>query len=218
MDFLTYKKFYEQDRAEALAIVLQNNGIKFEITEDRESLDSMLIGDKHFNLYYFVKLKKEDFAKADSLLANESEKELEIVDKDHYLYEFTDEELFDILSKPDEWNAFDYQLSKKILIERGKEIDNETIDLLKKQRITELSKPEDSSKAWIYAGYLSAMLGGLIGIFMGIAIISATKTLPNGQKIYTYSVGHRKHGTRILIIGTIMFMISLFIRIATTEF
>lgn len=67
---------------------------------------------------FFVKLKKNGFKKADSLLFDESSKELDNVDKEHYLYNFTDEELFDILSKADEWNEFDYQLSQRILKDR----------------------------------------------------------------------------------------------------
>lgn len=217
MDFLTYKKFHEQDRAEALASVLKDNGIEFEVTEDRESLDTMLIGDKHFNRYYFVKLKKQDFERADSLLARESEKELESVDKDHYLYQFTDEELFDILSKPDEWSSFDYQLSKKILKERGKEINGEIIDLLKKQRIKELAKPEEGQKAWIYAGYLFSLLGGLLGIFIGWHLSTFRKTLPNGERVFGYTIDDRRHGTRILIIGVVMFITWVTIKIATSD-
>jgi hypothetical protein len=217
MDFLTYKKFHESEGAEALTQILKDNKIEFEVTEDRDSLDS-LYGDRHLNRQIFVKVKKTDFSKVDAILATDSEKHLGTVGEEHYLYEFTEEELFDILSKPDEWSELDFQLAKKILKERGKEINNETIDLLRKQRINELAKPEDSSKVWIYAGYLFALLGGLLGIFMGLALITTKKTLPNGQRVYTYSLEHRNHGTRILIIGIIMFLISLVIRIMTAEF
>jgi hypothetical protein len=214
MEFLTYKKFYEQERAEGVASLLKENGIQFEITEDRESLDPWLIGDKNFNRYYFVKIRKEDFIKADALLINESSKELETVDKDHYLFQFTDEELFDILTKPDEWNEFDYQLSKKILKERGKEINPETIELLKKQRIRELATPETGQKNWIYAGYLFSLLGGLLGIFIGWHLSTFKKTLPNGERVFGYAKEDRRHGTRILWIGIVMFIISVTIRIA----
>src|SRR5687767_8283569 len=192
MEFLTYKKYHEQERVDALTQILTENGIEFEITEDRESLDS-LYGDKHFSRQFFVKIKRDDFAKADAALAHVTIAELETVDKDHYLYGFSDEELFDILSKPDEWNEFDYQLSKKILNERGKEINTDTIELLKKQRIKELAKPEEQQKAWIYAGYLLALLGGLIGIFIGLHLNTFKKTLPNGQRVYGHTAEDRQH-------------------------
>jgi hypothetical protein len=217
MEFLVYKKFYKQERVTALTQLLSEHGIDFEIAEDRESLDS-LYGDKHFNRQIFIKLKRDDFAKADSLLLQESEKQLENVGKDHYLYDFTDEELFDILCKPDEWNALDYQLSKKILKERGREINADTIALLKKQRVNELAKPEEGQKNWIYAGYVFALLGGLLGIFIGWHLSTFKKTLPDGQRVFAYKKEDRSHGTIILILGIIMLGVSLAIRMATTEY
>jgi hypothetical protein len=127
MGLLVYKRFYEKERATELTNILTENGIDFELNEDSENLDS-LYGDKTFSKQYFVKINGNDFKKADSILLKLSEQEIETADKDHYLYGFTDEELFEIISKPDEWNPFDFQLSKKILRERGKGINQETID------------------------------------------------------------------------------------------
>lgn len=217
MEFFTYRTFYEQERVVALTHILRDNRIEFEIIGDRDSLDS-LYGDKHFSQQFFVKLKKDDFEKANSILLTISESELETVDKDHYLYGFTDEELFDILSKPDEWNEFDYQLSKAILKERGKEINADTIELLKRQRIKELAKPEEGQRNWIYAGYLFALLGGLLGIFIGWHLSTFKKTLPNGKQVYGYTQGDRRHGKRIWIIGVVMFLISLTIKIAASDY
>jgi hypothetical protein len=216
MKFLVYKKFNEQEKVTQLTEILAENGIAFEVTEDRESLDS-LYGDKHFKKQYFVKINGEDFSRADSLLERLTENQLAAVDKDHYLFSFTDEELFDIVSKPDEWNDFDYQLAKKILKDRGKEINQGTIDLIKNQRLKELAKPEEGQKNWIYAGYLFAMLGGLLGIFIGWHLNTFKKTLPNGQQVYGYNSNDRKHGGRILLIGIVMFCVSVILRLAAME-
>jgi hypothetical protein len=217
MEFITYKKFSEPERAIALTDLLSSQGIEFHLTEDRESLDS-LYGDKLLNKQFFVKIKKEDFAKADTILLTESAKELETVEKDHYLFSFTDEELFDILTKPDEWNEFDYQLAKKILLERGKDISTDTVDLLRKQRISELAKPEEGQRNWIYAGYLFALLGGLLGIFIGWHLSTFKKTLPNGEKVFGYTQKDQQHGKRIFIIGIIMFTVWVTIRILRSEY
>lgn len=217
MEFLTYKKFTDRESLDSLTQILTDNGIEFEVTEDRESLDS-LYGQKPFDKYYFVKIKQVDFAKADSIVSKMTEPELHQVDKDHYLFGFSDEELFEILTKPDEWNEFDYQLSKKILKERGKDINTDTIDLLKKQRINELAKPEESHKTWIYAGYIFALLGGLLGIFIGWHLSTFKKTLPNGQRVYGHNESDRRNGTRIMIIGIVMLVVSLAIRISQEEF
>jgi hypothetical protein len=208
MEFVTYKKFYEKERAEALMELLSKSSIEHQLVSDRESLDS-LYGHDHLNRFYFIKLRAEDFSQADQLLLSINERELESVGKDHYLYEFTDEELFEILAKPDEWNEFDYLLSRKILRERGRDISDHTIDLLKKQRIKDLAKPDENHRHWMYAGYVFAFLGGLIGIFIGWHLNTFKKTLPNGERVYAYNEDDRKHGMRILIIGTIMFVLVL---------
>ncbi len=211
MEYLTYKKFYEKEGVEALTQILKENRIVFEVIEDKDNLDS-LYGGNHFNVQYFIKIKKEDFSKVDSALAKKSEMELETVDRGHYLFGFTDEELFDVISKPDEWNEFDYQLSKNILKDRGKEISHETEELLKKKRLNELAKPEESQKTWIYGGYIFAMLGGVIGAFIGWHLSTSKKTLPNGSQVYSYLPNDRKHGRIILVIGIIMATISLALR------
>lgn len=217
MKFITFKKFNEKETSEALAAVLHEQGIEFELVEDRESLDS-LYGDKHFSKQFLVKIKQIDFAKADLILQVEGEKEMANVDKDHYLYEFTDEELFEILSKPDEWSVLDYQLSRKILQERGKEINSDTIELLKKQRIREMAKPEESQPAWVYAGYVFALLGGLVGIFIGLHLCTHKKTLPDGQRVYGHTKSDRDHGMRILIVGMAMCILWLVVRISRFNF
>ncbi len=208
---MVYRTYHEQDSASELAKTLTDHGIEFQVIEDRESLDS-LYGYKPFNKQYFVKIAGDDFPKANSILARLSEQEVNTADKDHYLFRFTDQELFEIISKPDEWNEFDVQLSKRILGERGKVISQETIELLRTQRINDLSRPDEGQKNWIYAGYLFAMLGGLIGVFIGWHLSTYKKTLPNGQQIYGFKQADRRHGRRIFILGVINVVIALIIR------
>ncbi len=134
------------------------------------------------------------------------------VDKDYYLFEFTDEELMEIVSKPDEWGHFDYQLAQKFLRESGKEIKPEVAALLKAQRLNELAKSETVHKYWIYLGYVSALLGGLIGIFIGWTLAYYKKTLPDGQRVFAYREDVRNHGARILLIASISLVAWVLIR------
>ena len=126
---------------------------------------------------------------------------------------FTDEELIDVIEKSDEWNRFDVQLAQKLLKERGNEITTEQINELKKQRIIELSKPEEGQNVYIIIGYVCALLGGLLGIFIGWHLLTYKKTLPNGNRIYAYSDNDRKQGNRILILSGIFIVIWIIYRI-----
>jgi len=216
MEFLIFKKYNEKESAEALTNLLQTHGIAFELVQDRENLD-VLYGTNPSEKFYYVKIKSDDFPKANALLLDIGNTELDNVDKTHYLFEFTNDELFDILSKPDEWNALDYQLAKKILNDRGREVNDEIIESLKEQRIAELAKPDESNRVWIFFGYLSALLGGLFGIIAGWHLFTYKKTLPDGQRVYEYSEKDRRHGRRIFYLGIIILYISVVIRLATLE-
>jgi hypothetical protein len=56
---------------------------------------------------------------------------------------------------------------------------------------------------WIIVGYITAFLGGVLGIFIGWHLLSFKKTLPDGQRVYEYDTNARKHGQKILIIGIV---------------
>ncbi|MBL4745664.1 MAG: hypothetical protein JKY08_04790 [Flavobacteriaceae bacterium] len=133
-----------------------------------------------------------------------------------YLLQFTNEELYEILLKSDEWGDFDYSLAQKILIQRGKSIDHELLAALKKERIKDLSKPEENQKPWIIAGYIFAILGGFLGLIIGYSLMTSKKTLPDGQRINSYAEKDRKQGKYILIISACVFPIGLILKVITS--
>ena len=96
--------------------------------------------------------------------------------------EFTDEELYDVLLKSDEWNKFDYTLAQKLLSDRGKSIDEELLNSLKKQRLEDLAKPDEGQKPWIIAGYFLALLGGFIGLIIGLFSMDRKKNASKWAK------------------------------------
>ena len=203
--YLTFQKFSDKGLANELAELLAANNIDF-VVEDTSGFDTTF-SNSETNKEYRIKLRKENFEKANTLLLQITLKQLDNVDKDHYLFDFTDEELVEIITKPDEWGQFDYLLAQRLLKERGKEIKPELADTLRKQRLQELAKPEESQKTWIYVGYAIAILGGLLSIFIGWHLLTHKKTLPNGDRVYGYSGSDRKHGNRIFLLGIFFFII-----------
>jgi hypothetical protein len=147
MIFLNYRQFTEKERADALAEVLKENNIAFEIVTDRPSLDS-LYGDKLFKNEYFVKIGKEDFERADLLLLNLTKDQLVNVEKDHYLFEFTNEELYEITDRPAEWSEFDFLLAMKILSDRGLPVNHAKIIKSKQDRVETLSKKAEWDRVY----------------------------------------------------------------------
>jgi len=62
---------------------------------------------------------------------------------------------------------------------------------------------KSAGAGWLIPGYLFAILGGLIGIFIGVHLMSGKITLPDGTKVKKFNQSSRTQGTIMLIIGII---------------
>jgi hypothetical protein len=209
-ELFTFQKFSDKASALQLGDLFYRNKIEFTI-EDTSSSFEPTFNTNELDKEYRLKIRRTDFDKASKLLLQISQTDLDSIDKSHYLYEFTDEELLEIIQKPDEWSSLDFLLAQKILKEKGKEVKIETIEALKKERLKELAAPESSQRGWIIAGYISAALGGLLGLFIGWHLLSHKKTLPNGERVYSYPISDRKNGNNIFLLGilSVIFWISV---------
>ena len=211
-EFITFERFNDKKTAEEFGKLISEKNIEFVLVDNSLSFDPTF-ADNELGKEFCIKLKKSDFEKVDKILTDKSEKEINEIDKDYYLLSFSDHELIDVISKSDEWNKFDVSLSKKILKKRGNEVTEEQITEIIRQRIVELSKPEKSQNIYIIIGYVCALLGGLLGIFIGWHLLTYKKTLPNGNRIYAYSENDRKQGNRIVILSGIFIVIWILYRI-----
>ena len=216
--FLTFRRFKDPTAAKEFIHFLQHEEIQYEL-EDASPQFDVTFANNPRDKEVHIKLLQSDFSRVKNLLA-EREKDLEISDMpaDYYLLQFSDEELMEILIKPDEWNAIDYNLSQKILKNRGKEVNSDFLAALKKERNETLSLPEKSEKSWIYTGYVFALLGGLLGLFIGWHLMTFKKTLSDGTRVYGYVASDRKNGRYILIIGIVFAIINLIFWLYALEF
>jgi hypothetical protein len=196
-----------------LAGMLDRHGIVYEIEEQSSLFNPTFYADETAKDYE-VKISPDDFIRVSELLKAEDTESVEAADSEHYLFKFTNEELKDLLGKPDEWSSFDYLLALKILKERGVEMNEQTIAQLNEQRLNELKKAEPPQTTWIVLGYICAILGGLIGIFIGWHLANSNKTLPTGEKVYSYNDSDRAHGKRIFYLAIAGFLFALYMRIA----
>lgn len=208
----TYRKFIYEDDALELIKILKENHITYELANNSSQLDSSFGGDintKQFEL----KIPKEDFEQVEKLEEELVKADVENVDEDYHLFDYSDEELVEIVMKKEEWNKFDYLLAQKILKQRGKEINPELLKVINKQRIKSLSTQEESPTWLLVIGYVCAFLGGLFGIFIGAYLMYYKRALPNGDRMYGFSRQDRSHGQNILIISGIAFLFWIGIRL-----
>jgi hypothetical protein len=229
---LTFQKFNDIGLANSVAEKLEQAGISC-IIENNQGLFNPSFSSNTIQSDISLTIKPEDFDKAHQALANLYAQQLNDVEEDYYLFAFSDEELLEIVAKPDEWGHFDYQLAQKILREKGKSVEPEKLAEIRSRRNQALKKSGSISTIWIFLGY-GLILIGIIGIFMRIAddgfymgatpfislVIGASlafgrQTLPTGETMYNYEIGDRNHG-KIIFVAALFFCLlwlySLYIR------
>lgn len=200
--FQVFQRFNTLEIAEEITQRIRDKGIECIIVEDKKYFDPTFANNQ-IEPAISIKLNPGDFTLAHAALEEYYSHTLENIDDEYYLLNFTNDELTDIIQKPDEWGHFDYILAKKLLKDRGIEISSESANLLRKKRNEELAKPEISETFWIYAGYISAILGGFLGLIIGWTLKYHKKTLPDGNRVYSYGPNDRIHGRRIIQISAV---------------
>jgi len=207
--FQIFRTFSTKEAAILLQDLLTGNNIKSESGDNIPSADVTFVNST-IHHQYEVRIARSDFEQAEQLLTKDID--VTSIDPSHYLFKFTDDELYDILLKPDEWNGLDYKLAQHILTQRGNTINEALLTSLKNQRLKDLAQPEKNQIPWIFAGYLFAFVGGFLGLVIGYLLRTSKKTLPNGERIYTYSSSDRKHGLYILAIAVIFTPIFFYLK------
>lgn len=203
-DFRAFQTYASAEAGQPLLAALARQGIEYRTSIDNGELafDPSFANNRLISKF-IVKLRLADFERGSEVLADLNQHAIEQVSPTHYLFSFSDEELFDLLVKPDEWSSFDVTLAGQLLRQRGRDISPDTLRLLRQHRVAELAQPDQDHRAWVAGGYISALLGGLFGLMIGYQLYFHRKQLPDGRRVYAYSATDRVHGLRILVLGAV---------------
>jgi hypothetical protein len=214
VNFLTFQQFNDPALAENLVELLIENKIAYEVEEEILAINPLIAINNELTKVYRVRINADDFTRVNQLLKERDDQYINDVEKDYYLFDFTNDELTGILEKEDEWSSFDHELAKKILTERGVDVDIVKLAAISESRLNELRQPEKQQTTWRYLGYFFAVTGGVLGIFIGWHLSSHKKALPNGEQIYAYNENDRKHGRIIFYLSICCFVIGVVLKIA----
>ncbi len=205
--FAKFKEFPNMETATPILEMLKQYHLPIRVIQNRATFDGVL-GVEHPERVE-LQIQLNHFEKAREIIENEMILPVYATQKDYYLFNFSDDELYEVLLKSDEWGEFDYVLAKKILQDRGRTIDEDFLEVHQKQRLKDLAQPDTSSSTFVPAGYIFALLGGFLGILIGWMLWTQTKILPNGHRIPMYSEEDRRHGKIIFGIGIVILLTSL---------
>lgn len=214
-DLQPYQSYLSLEAAQPLLTILQQKDIPYEIVADSgrsEVFDPSFANNASFSRVV-VKLPPADFEWVRRLESEAHQPLMAEVDPNHYLFKFTDEELFDVLTKPEEWNSFDVSLAGQLLRERGRDVSADAVRMLRQHRNAELARPEESQNTWVMLGYVTAALGGVLGIFIGWHLYRHHKSLPDGRQVAAFSVSDQRHGFRIFVLGIIGLVLWTVVRV-----
>lgn len=222
---IKYRSFNDKALATELYQKLAQEGIPV-VWEDTEGFFDASFANYEFLNVYYIKLKREDFKRADEILMlSVSESKDEPVG-DYYLLSFSNDELMDVLRKPDEWNEFDRYWAKKILDKKGIEVDQEKLEQVRAERLTELKEPWSLDKLWIIcaialwvaAFWFIHIYIAVAVVFIGAYIALSKKTMPDGQRVKAFSTGDRVIGKIVLVMGILLVLFILMQYYAIIDF
>jgi len=112
MDFVTFQRFNDKAAALVLTETLKENGIEVELEDVSADFD-VSFANNEIDKDFRVKLKPADFERANTLLQQLAENDLAYIEPDYYIFDFSNEELKEIVVKQDEWSSLDFLLAKK---------------------------------------------------------------------------------------------------------
>ncbi|MEO8405929.1 MAG: hypothetical protein ABI480_15085 [Chitinophagaceae bacterium] len=206
--FETFLNFNDIESANIVTEKLKENGIEHIIDRSKPLLDTSIVGSS-FDQNFHVKLRRMDFQKGHKALEEYYKTQVDNVSNDYYLMSFSDDELKDIIAKPDEWGHFNYQLAQKLLKDKGIEVSERTLNELKEKRINKLAQPEKASRFLLILGYGFIPFGAIIGFLIGRHLFYSKKTLPDGKVVFSYFESDRRHGHRIMIICGVFILLAI---------
>src|SRR6187431_1405769 len=95
-EFVIFQKYSDQASALELEALLKEEHIEYRL-EENSSYFSPTFVNSNLEKEFAVKLKKEDFERAEQLVEKTILEQINSIQSDYYLFEYTDDELIEIV-------------------------------------------------------------------------------------------------------------------------
>lgn len=196
-----FRSFNTPGIAGMLTELLDEHGIDYEVYQDNELIENFdpqgIYG--QLNVY----LNKDDFEKVDEIIEKRADEELDTIEKDYFLFQFSNDELRDILIKADEWSPLDIALARKLLRERGEKFSVDEIQKLREERVADSAKPKAASSGILILCFICVLIFPLVPLIAGPVFAWSKKHDLAGNSVPTYDKPTQSKG-RIMLIATLV--------------
>ncbi|MFK8102364.1 MAG: hypothetical protein AB8G15_07565 [Saprospiraceae bacterium] len=215
-DFAFFRDYHSIADAKLFTTILEAHKIPYLAAGAETVIDEAIVG-SGLMPKVILKIRPEDFAKINAIIAEQITSGTENF-SDHYLQEFTNEELKDIFARPDEWSVEDFNIAKLVLQQRGVKITDAAIQNLREERLTEIRAGKKGSYFWMSLYFIGIIVGAYFGVMYIIAGIGmgyyygyGKSTDPDGVRHFVYDAQTRTYGKVILYVGSLLFFAELII-------
>jgi len=141
---IPFRRFDSWQNTQQFVEILEKMGIEYKLEEYDKN--PVVLGSLLTEKEFLIKVRRDDFEDADKLILQATEINIQDIDPNHYLFGFTDEELIEILVKPNEWGEIDRILAQKLLIDREYDIDSLDIENKSKKYAEQLAKEQEQEE------------------------------------------------------------------------
>lgn len=205
-EYIVFRIFKNEEDAEFFTSILTDAGVDFRLEHAEKTGDNVITGSFGENQSnYFLMIRQSDFEKARIELQKSISEYFESAGniENSILNDFSNDELKEVLTLPDEWSEEDIVAAQKILEKRGIPVSNEEIESLRKKREEIVRQPRFTGWFNIIIGYIFSLAGGIIGIIIAASLMGK-KRIFTGEKVYEYDQKTRLHAFVMLVISFIV--------------
>jgi hypothetical protein len=134
-EFKEYLRFPEIEKATEYTSVLDKHNIPYFLDDSRKRAKIISVAiDDPWSDQYILKLKESDIERAEKAFNDELDNEVKLINHEHYLYSFADNDIVDMIANQADWTKEEVKLATKIANERKLDLSAATLKSFKKMK------------------------------------------------------------------------------------
>ncbi len=203
---IIFKSLSNIEEIEQIAEQLAQHNIAYEIESPPQLLDKNFIGELAMPDHY-LKIKAADFSKANNIVDELYKNIAATIDKEYFLFDFTEEQLLQVVNNKNDWGDLNYHIALELIRRMGITYNHQLTNELEAEAAA--IAPKTVNPIYLFITYALLLMSFILPIpylsigalIIGLFLYGATKTLRTGIKVNYYDDGSRKNGIAIIVIA-----------------